>query len=261
VKYLAVLLVMLGMQAGPSRAAVNYELGPGDVLRITVYNHPDLATVTRVSDASDITFPLLGKVSVKGLSTSKAEAKLARLLDEKGIIKHPQVNVFVEQHRSQMVSILGYANKPGNYPAEEASTLIDLLALAGGVSSTAADTLTVTKQEGKKKVQIKVDILSLLKGGSLQQNVALAPGDVVYVPRMDVFYIYGEVQRPGMYRLERDMTVMQALSVGGGITPRGTQRGIKIKRRGSDGGMQMDKAGLTDLVATDDVIYVEESLF
>ena len=95
----------------------------------------------------------------------------------------------------------------------------------------------------------------------MSQNVEVGDGDLIYVPRMDVFYIYGEAQRPGSYRLQRNMTVMQALSLGGGVTPRGTQRGIQIKRKDSGGVLITLNADLSDGLQSDDVIYIKESLF
>jgi polysaccharide export outer membrane protein len=116
------------------------------------------------------------------------------------------------------------------------------------------------KRDGKI-VKLDVDVPAMYRTGDLSKNLRLENGDVIFVQRAPVFYIYGEVQRAGSYRLEQGMTVMQALSVGGGMTPRGTDRGLKIRRRGSDGALRAIDARLTDLVQADDVVYVRESWF
>jgi polysaccharide biosynthesis/export protein len=105
-----------------------------------------------------------------------------------------------------------------------------------------------------------VNLVEMFRSGDLSKNLALQPGDTIFVHKAPMIYIYGEVQRAGAYRLEPHMTVMQALALGGGITARGTQRGIKITRKNGDQVANLD-ARLTDPVQTDDVIYVRESLF
>lgn len=247
--------------------AQEYVLATGDVVKITVYDNPDLTTVARINESGKISFPLLGEVSLANLSAVDAGARIANQLKRGGFIKNPQVNVFVESYHSPMVSILGEVQKPGKYQArdpetEDVKTVSDLLVLAGGLKETAAHYLTVIKkQKGGKSVYQQVDLTALLHRGDMSQNLPVSEGDVVFVPRMDMFYIYGEVQKPGAYRLERDMTVMQALAVGGGLTPRGTQRGITIKRRGADGKVQTRRSKLPDKLQPDDVIYVKESWF
>ena len=130
-----------------------------------------------------------------------------------------------------------------------------------GPSATAADYLTVTQREGAKTVQRRVDLIALLRRGDMSQNLSVAEGDIIFVPRMDIFYIYGEVHKPGAYRLERGMTLMQALALGGGVTPRGTQRGIEIRRRNGDGKLDVMKSGLDTALLADDVVFVKESMF
>ena len=138
---------------------------------------------------------------------------------------------------------------------------MDLLAMAGGVNPSGGENAVLIKKGGNGQGGHPIDLFQLLQKGDMTQNVEVADGDIIYIPRMDVFYIYGEVQKPGAYRLERNMTLMQAVSLGGGITPRGTQRGIQIKRRGSDGKTSSSTAALGDEIRADDVIYVKESLF
>ena len=236
-------------------------LGAGDVVKVTVYGSPDLALETRISEAGSLTFPLLGEVKVGGLAVAAAEKKISGLLESGGFLRKAQVNILVTLLQSQQVSVLGLVNRPGRYPLESKRGLLDMLALAGGISVEGADSVTlIRKRDGKASREV-VDVVDMVRSGDLQRDFALSGGDIVYVERSPRFYIYGEVQRPGPFRLERAMTVIQALSTGGGLTPRGTERGIRIKRRGADGVLQTLDAKHDDLVQTDDVIYVKESLF
>lgn len=258
------LVVFLAAFALPVSAATkDYVLGPGDVVRITVYEHEDLNALTRISQAGSINFPLIGEVFIAGMRERDAETKLTSMLRDGGFVKSPQITLIVEQYRSQQVSVLGEVNKPGMYTIDRGSKITDLLAMAGGVNpASGGDYAVLIKKDGNEgKGGYPVDLLALLRNGDMTQNLEVADGDIVFVPRMEVFYIYGEVQRPGSYRLQRDMTVMQALSMGGGLTPRGTQRGIQIKRRNGGGAVATITAGLFETLMPDDVVYVKESLF
>lgn len=236
-------------------------LGPGDALRISVFNNPDLTLETKVSEDGKISYPLIGLVDVKDLSTAQAETRIAGLLERGGFIKRPQVSVLVTSFQSQQVSVLGSVNRPGRYPMEGRRSIIDVLALAGGVNPDGADIISVIRNRDGKSVQEKIDLTDIVRTADMTKNVELKGGDVIYVERAPRFYIYGEVQRPGVYRLERNMTVVQALSTGGGLNTRGTIRGIEIKRRDAAGNPVVVKPKLDDTLQVDDVIYVQESLF
>ena len=239
-----------------------YELGAGDVVRITVFQNPDLATETRVGEAGTLTFPLIGDVRVAGLTTTDAEKLISQRLREGGFVQQAQVNMIVTQFRSVQVSVLGQVNRPGRYPVEGATyKLTDLLALAGGVTPLGGDTVTlVTKRSGREERR-EIDLPGMFSSGDLSEDIVVANGDLIYVPRAPVFYIYGETQRPGQIHLERGMTVMQGIAAGGGPTPRGTERGVKVHRRDASGKLEVLKPELTDLLKPDDVIYLRESLF
>jgi polysaccharide export outer membrane protein len=261
----ALLWLVLLLVASPAAAqgASIFRLGPGDLVKITVYGHPDLTTEAQITHDGKITFPLVGEVALAGLGTGDAESKLASLLHDGKFVLKPQVNVLVQQYRSQQVSVLGQVNKPGKFALDSsASRLTDLLALAGGVAPTGSDTVVVIarhKDGSIRKREINVDKMML--SGEMGGNVAVASGDIIYVPRARMFYIYGEVQKPGTYRLEPGMTVMQALSVGGGLTVRGTERGVRLHRRDPGGAVKTIEPGLTDAIQENDVVFVRESLF
>lgn len=242
-------------------AAADLPLGSGDVVKISVYNNPDLTVETRVSANGFVTFPLLGQVSVSGLSTAAAEKKIAAQLVSGGYVKDPQVNILVSVLASQQVSVLGQVNRPGRFPLDGSRNLLDVLALAGGIGVDGGDVVTVLRPRDGKTTKMVIDIVDIVRTGNAKDDLELTGNDVVYVERAPRFYIYGEVQRPGTFRIERSMTVLQALAAGGGLTPRGTERGLRIQRRAADGKLQELKAELNDLVQSDDVLYVRESLF
>ena len=258
-------LMFTFLLSGPTAAQQvggEYRLGAGDVVRITVYNNPDLTTEAQVTQQGRITFPLIGEVQIGNMEKGQAEQIIARRLSEGGFVIKPQVNVLVLGFKSQQISVLGQVNRPGKYPIEQASTLADLIAIAGGISQTGGDMIThISKGADGKIGKRDIDIHQALSNGSMDNNFSVSNGDIIFVPRAPMFYIYGEVQRPGAFRLEKDMTVMQAISVGGGLTVRGTERGIRVNRHGPEGKIQTLQTATTDLVKENDVIFVKESLF
>lgn len=340
----ALLLTVFGVQAA-NEDQQDYVLGAGDMIRVSVYGSPDLATEARITSAGAISFPLIGDVKIGGNSPGEAEKIIGDLLEKGGFVKQPQVNLVVQQFQSQMVSVLGDVNRPGRYPLDRPTSLSDVLAMAGGVngngseivtvisqragkslkrdfdlreltskgnteqnpkvsgsdviyvnarevsvlgqvnrpgmysivsgvrsvldflsqaggiSPAGAETIIVTTARNGKLIKHEIDVDQLFKQGDLSTNFELAAGDSIYVPRYPMFYIYGEVQRPGAYRLERKMTVTQALSLGGGLTMRGTERGIRIKRRDEKGQLQTVDAQMGDELKPDDVLYLRESLY
>jgi polysaccharide biosynthesis/export protein len=251
----------------PAAQKSEYHLRPGDVVKITVFGHADMDTTARISDTGKIEFPLIGQIAIARLTTEQAGRYIAVALSSGGYLRQPRVNVNIESIRSPLVSILGEVQKPGKYPirnpdGDDVKTVSDLLALAGGPKENAADYLTVIQHTAAgKPIYQRVDLIALLRRGDTTQDLSIKNGDVVYVPRMDMFYIYGEVQKPGGYRLERGMTLMQALAVGGGLTARGTQRGIEVRRRDAKGEMDAIEPALDARLRPGDVVYVKESWF
>lgn len=241
--------------------AADVQLGSGDVVKINVYNNPDLSLEARISDAGTISYPLLGEVNLKGLTPAAASKKIGDLLEKGGFIRNAQVNMIVTVMQSQQVSVLGQINRPGRYPIDGTRNLTDILALAGGVGADAGDAITLIRNRNGESKKEVIDLIDMVRANGTPGNVEVLPGDVIYVERAPRFYIYGEVQRPGAYRLEKNMSVLQALSVGGGLTLRGTERGVRVKRRDEGGKLQTMRVEHDDLVKVDDVIYVQESLF
>lgn len=257
-KFLACMMLLLAVLAhADSGDETNYILGPGDMLKISVYNNPDLTLETRVTETGTISFPLLGEVALGGITASAAEKKLANLLESGGFVRQAQINILVMQFQSKTVSILGSVFKPGRYSLDRSMNLTEVLALAGGALPDGSDLISVIGKSGK----VEYDLRNIVKKGDSSQNINIVGGEIIFVPRAPIFYIYGEAQRPGSYRIERDMTVMQALAMGGGPTARGTQRGVKLHRRNAQGLLEVLTPDLSDLVLPDDVLYLKESLF
>jgi polysaccharide export outer membrane protein len=258
---LATVLVLTAGFAANVADAAEVLLGAGDVVKASVYGSPDLTVETRVSEGGSMTFPLLGEVHVGGLSVQQAEKKIGGLLEKGGYLKKAQVNLLVTTLASQQVSVLGQVNRPGRYPIDGTRKVLDLLALAGGIGVDGSDMVTLVRNRNGSISRETIDVVDMVRKGELNRDYEVAGGDIIFVERAPRAYITGEVNHPGAFRLERAMTVQQAVSAGGGLTPRGTQRGLRIVRRGADGTMQTIDAKTDDLVQTDDVITVRESWF
>ena len=239
-----------------------YRLGAGDVIRISVFQNPDLTLETRVTEAGVVSYPLLGNVRLGGQTVTQAEKLIADGLRDGNFVRSPQVTLVVVQVRGHQASVLGQVNRPGRFPLETTDMrLTDLLALAGGTTGTGADLVVVTGTRSGQPFRLEVDLPTIFAPGGREKDIAVQNGDVVWVDRQPIVYIYGEVQRPGPMRLERGMTLMQALATGGGLTPRGTDRGIKVHRKNGDGKVSVVQPGMDDRVKDGDVVYVRESLF
>jgi len=258
----ALLCCVLVFAAFDALGQMREALGDGDTVRITVFQHPDLTTEARISTQGTLSFPLIGEVELRGLEPAAAEARIAQKLIAGQFLLKPQVNLSVVSVRSRQVSVLGQVVRPGRYPLDGASAkLTEVLALAGGIGPGGDDSVIVMTQRDGSPRRLDIDVPYMYRTGDLSRDIELVNGDIIYVQRAPVFYIYGEVQRAGAYRLEPGMTVMQALSLGGGVTLRGTERGLKITRRTPEGGVKRVDAALTDRLQADDVVHVRESLF
>ena len=226
------------------------KVGVGDAVRVTVFQQPDLTTDARVSERGTISMPLVGDVKVSGMTPDAAAAHIASALKSGKFLKNPQVTLAVTTLRSRQVNVLGMVPRPGRYPLEDTSSnLADVIAAAGGVAPGGDDVVTVVRDGKSQRVPV------------MAKTFALKNGDTVQVERAPVFYIYGEVVRAGAYPLTANMTVMQAIAAGGGITPRGSERRLKLRRPAGDGKYIETDANLQDVLKADDVVYVKEALF
>ena len=238
-------------------------LGVGDLLRITVYQNPDLTVESaRISEVGQINFPLIGNVKLGGETINASEQKIAKMLRDGGFVLRPQVTIQLGQIRSSVISILGQVAKPGRYPIEiVGSKASEMIAAAGGVLPGGADIVTLVGARNGRSIKLDIDLPAILQSGKAELDIPVDNGDILYVDRAPIAYIYGEVQRPGALRLERGMSLMQVLAQSGGLTQRGTARGIKVHRRDANGAVTILDLQMNDPVVRDDVIYVKESLF
>lgn len=254
----------LGTRAAAEAAAPApaLALGEGDSVTLQVYGRPELSVAATVDDGGTISLPLVGAVTVKGLSPAKAGARVAAAYRNGGYLVNPQVTLALANARGSQVSVLGAVRSPGRYALEPKSTVLDVLALAGGIGENGSDTIVLLRTDGSGKVaRYGIDLKGLNQAKLPVPALTLRAGDSLFVPQADQFYVYGEVKSPNMYRLEPGMTVVQAISRGGGITPRGSNSRIEIRRRRPDGTWATSGADLEDLVQANDVVRVKERLF
>jgi polysaccharide export outer membrane protein len=253
------LMLLSGISA--AQALSEYVVVPGDVVKVNVFKNPDLTLELRVSAAGTIAYPLIGSVAIAGITLPEAERKIAGLLKEGGFVLSPQVSILLTQGYGNLVSVIGEVKNPGRYSIEASGGhLAGMLATAGGISETGADTVIAMGTRGGKPFRREIDIVKMSQGEAAD-DIALSGGDTLFVGRAPLFYIYGQVQKPGQVRLERGMTVIQALAAGGGVTGKGTSRGIVRHRRDASGKIKEESVTMDDEVKDQDVIYVRESLF
>ena len=258
-QFVLIVAGLLGSQAmaADAKPVNQYHLGAGDVVKVTVYDHPDLQLEAEITPEGTLNMPLISKVKVVGLTFSQAENLIAQKLAQGGYVQNPHVNILISDYRSQLISVIGEVNRPGRYRLEGDTSLVAMLANAGGVSINGSDMIYVLR-DGKKQ---QFYIPSLRDENNPVANMMLRPGDQIYVPRYQQVYVYGEVVRPGAYRLEPGMTVMQALSMAGGFGPKASKSGLELQRKDKSGKLQTKDLELTDTLQAEDVVYVTESLF
>jgi polysaccharide biosynthesis/export protein len=255
------LLIIAFIVLIPFQKTIASNIGPDDVLRISVYGYDDLKTETRVSSDGRISFPLIGEVDVLGKSTMELEEAIAIRLINGGFIHDAQVSVAVLEHNSQQVSVLGYVNKQGRYPLDSDTSIVDLIAMAEGIDENGDNKVVVTRIDNGKPHKQELNLRDYMDSSSDLLPFKMRQGDTVYVPKAPHFYIYGEVLKPGNYRIENELSVVEALAIGGGLTPKGTENDIVIKRKDANGILQEIEANPSDSVLKDDVIYVDERWF
>lgn len=248
-----------------SLLAAEYELGEGDLLKITVYDNPDLTTEVRVSGEGKITVPLIGEVLVKSLTATAIGKKLDDLFND-GYIKNPQVCVFILEYKSKKVTALGEFTKPGLIEMRGNSTLMEMISNAGGITANAGETLYIQRNiikggtDHKDDITITVDLVKLLEGGDITLNVPIQDGDSIYVPKAAFVYVTGEVKNPGAFKITKGLTVLRSITLAGGFTQKANKKRTEIVRK--DGKSENSiTIKMEDLVQADDIIVVPESLF
>ena len=247
----------------------DYVVGPQDLLTIAVYDQEDLSGKYPVDADGTFTFPLVGRVKAGGLTLRQLETELKRLLMD-GFFKNPQLSVGVEQYRSQRIFIVGEVRNPGPYALTGDMSLIEAIARAGSALPTASGEALIVRggpagsiaptMPNSEKSEVETVDLKALQSGTLAQNIALKDGDTIFVPRAESVYVFGQVKSPGAYPIQRSTTVLQALSLAGGITDRGATGRIRIVRL--ENGKKVEiKVQLDSLIRPGDTIIVPERFF
>jgi polysaccharide biosynthesis/export protein len=286
-RYLSVLLAALAIASGAA-AEDTYEIGPGDILRVLVLGQTEMSAQMPVDPEGMLTFPILGKVKASDMSARDLERKLTTLLAD-GYLKRPEVSVTIAEYRSQRVYVTGEVARPGIYALKSDRSLLALLGEVGSPTASAGHEVLVirpphggrlppaseptpettpeagaeagraepTPTPGAETIHVG---LADLRAGKPEANILLQLGDTIHVPRASQVYVSGQVARPGAYRYESGATVLQMLTVAGGVTPRGSSGRVKIVRVVA-GKRQEVKVKSTDPVQPEDTIVVPERFF
>lgn len=270
--------LMIGGQAAqpapatPSRTSPrDYTIGAHDVLAITVFGEPDVSGRYTVDSAGTLDFRWIGRIKAEGLTLRQLEDLLVGRLKE-GYLVNPQISVEVEQYRSQSVYVMGEVRSPGAVSITGEMRLLDVLAKAGSFTPAAGSVITITRPKGPRTVDgpvlpgsardvetIRVNLKDLQSGVS-GHEFTLHDGDTIYVPKAETFYVTGYVRTPGPYTLEPGTTVLQALSIAGGVTERGAGNRVRITRIVNGKTVEI-RPKLTDLVQPGDTVYVPQRYF
>jgi polysaccharide export outer membrane protein len=249
----------------------DYLIGPEDVLKIQVWDNPDLDRTVQISREGTFSFPLIGSVKTDGLSVAQLEKELSNRLAD-GYLINPNITIAVDKYNSKKVFVLGEVHKPGTYPLTGRTDLLDIISQSGGPTSEAGFELMIIRpknpiikrnptlpQEAEEIEKITIDLYKLLNG-DINQNILLKEWDTVYVPKKTYFYVYGEVMKPGRYDLEKETTVLKGITMAGGLTEKASKWRIKIIRT-NDGKKIEIKAKMDQLLEPEDIISVPESFF
>jgi polysaccharide export outer membrane protein len=269
----AMFCMWMSVGAAQSQVSVttDYVIGPQDVLTITSYDQADMSGKFTVEADGTFTFPMIGRVKAGGLTLRGLEAAIKTQLKDDGYFRNPQITVAVDTYKSQKVFIVGEVRTPGTYPLSGNMNLVEALARAGSTLPTASGEAVIVhagENASGPTMPVSDDLKDLvrvnlrdLEKGTVTSNAALRDGDTVFVPRAQSIYVFGQVKNPGAYAMQQtDTTVLQALSLAGGVTDRGTTSRIKIVRI-VNGDKKELKVKLTDLVQAGDTVIVSERFF
>jgi polysaccharide export outer membrane protein len=265
-------LAAFTLQASTSGQAELYVIGPDDVLAVNVWNERDVSGKFNIEADGSLTFPLIGRVDAAGLTVRALEDELRKRLSA-GYITNPQISVTVETYGSQRIFLVGEIRTPGMYSLRGKMSLMEALARAGSTTPMAGGEAFVVRrtdragsgaavlpdQAGESSQVIRVDLAELHRG-RLDQNVALTDGDTVFVPRAETVYVSGYVKNPGAYPIQKDTTALQAVTLAGGVTDRGSTTRLKVIRV-VDGEPRESRLNENDLARPGDTIVVLQRLF
>lgn len=269
---MTILFALLLLSQSPSPGpGTEYIVGPQDRLAITVFEEPTLSKTVTVDSDGSFDFPLIGRVTGGGMSLRQIATELKkRLGPPNGFLVNPQVNIEVETYRSQVVYVNGQVRIPGAVTLKGAMTIMDVLAQAGSPTAEAGSYVEVYRKPAGQASPGPVDpskaplppqrvMMEDLRNGRAQQ-ILLADGDTLNVPKAQTFIVNGFVRAPNTYVLDGDITVQKALAMAGGVTERGAPGRTKIQRI-VNGSLVEIKARMNDLVKPNDTLVVPQRFF
>lgn len=252
-------------------ASSAYVLGPEDVLRITVYGHPDLSQELPIPPSGSFLYPFIGKVRAVGRTVQQLEQQMTERLAN-GFIVNPRLTMTVSKYRSRHVYVLGEVRAPGVYPLQYNSTFLELLSQAKGLTPTAGWYALIargsrasspkTRKSRSSPQDLAVTRVDLEKlfAGEFKQPIQIHSGDSIYVPKAGFVFVTGEIKQPGRYALERDLTVDKAIILAGGVTRFAAKKRLRV-RRIVDGQPREYRARMHDVLQAEDVLIIPESTF
>ena len=261
----AIFLTLLFMVATPgiSRAQGEYILGEDDLLSVTVYENDDLATLARINGDDKIKMPLIGEITVGGLTVHEAEQKIAARLAD-GFLLNPNVSIFIKEYHSKKVTILGEVDKPGLYELSGNATLLEIISQAGGLTDKAGDEALVKRITGpegmEKSSYLRLNLKDLTEKGNLAANIVVQDKDSIFITKSGFIYVTGQVAKPGAFKYEGGMTVMKAIALAEGLTDKAAPGGAEIIRRKGDKEESI-KGDMNTQVQPEDLVSVPESFF
>lgn len=259
------MVVLVVVMAPAGRAAErDYRIGVDDVLVISVWDNKDLDQVVFVRPDGKISLPLVGEVRAGGRTVAELDRVLTELYGK--TIRNAQVMVGVREIKSRSVFFVGGVGKPGPLPLTQDLTLLQAVSLAGGLVPTADLESAYVLRDG---TLIRVDFSKLIQGADIQQNITLQPGDTIVVPIAPAVYVQGEVKNPGPLKFTRDLTIVKAISLAGGLTPLAAPKRVTILRGGAKresfevnvADLMASQAGKDPPLRPNDVIIVPQRLF
>ena len=256
---ITIFLLLAGSVAAESVQS-DYRVGNGDVLKISVYDNPDLDTVSRLNSDGSIQFPLIGTVNLSGLNVAQVAARIETLLAD-GYLIDPQVAVFIQEYRSKKVVIMGQVKNPGVYELNGQISLRELISKSGGLREEAGSKLTIYRTLGGQQKIINIDLQRLLESGDADQNVMIQDQDNIFIAKAGMIYVIGEVKKPGDYKYEDGATVLKIVSMAGDFDEFANKKKIRITRTVDGKEQILEKVPLHEPVYPGDIIEVPESLF
>lgn len=231
----------------------DYVLGPEDVIEVTVLGREDFTSRPKIGEDGTIQLPFIGSIQAAKKTTAQLAADITAALEKGGYFSNPVLRVEIVGYASRYVTVLGAVTTPSLVPVDRTYHLSEIMARVGGAKPEAADYIVLRRGNGAEQHYS----IRLLVSGDETQDPVVAPGDKIFVPKAELFYISGQVKQPGAFEVESGMTMRMALSRAGGLTDLGSDHGIKVT--GPDGKRRQVK--LDDPIKPGDTIVVGERLF